>query len=717
MPPVDNLPTIWYPYANFSLFPELGSGGGTAMGGPVYHYDADLQSDTKWPAYWDGSEIFYEWSRSYLKDVRFTESGELLQINPMFAGIGFSQPMDMEFGPDGSLYVIEYGGGFFTVGPNVGLYQIDYVKGRHRPDIVLDSDADSGPAPLTVSFDASGSSDQDGDALTFAWDFDGDGTTDATGSDGGAHVHGQRRVRRQGDRDRLDEPLVDADAHDHRRQHAPAGERRGARRGRLLRVDGHGPLPDRGHRPRGRHDRLQRGEPRDRPRPRRAQPPDRSEDRLRGRRRHRRDPGGPLAELAALLRAPRDLHATTAPRAAGVLEGSQEITLRPKFWEAELYDLSQGVQQTVTSARERRPARRLGQPRRLVGVRERQPAATSTRSRPRVSSGSNNNGRIEFRLDAPDGPKIGEVTVPNTGGWDIYRTLDPAPMTDPGGTHTLYLVAADDQAGDLLDLDWLRFNGMGVATKLAAHPTADRRHRRRAAADDPRRRACRTRRPATTFAWDFGDGQHRPGRRGRRTATPRRAPTGATFTATLDGDDDRPTAASTCARSSASTGTLAVTRESATPFVGDPTTVSATFDPSGDQSAAGRDVTFQVYRESRLSGLPAGHSSGTPYPRVERRCVQTDADGVARFTYTGEVLASDIVVACLATALLPARRPETTLVIDDAGAPVNLRDGRRSPTAAGSTGSSSPRPASGRRCGTGRRSPAGITPAPAASSA
>jgi hypothetical protein len=30
LPPVDNLPTIWYPYATFELFPELGSGGGTA---------------------------------------------------------------------------------------------------------------------------------------------------------------------------------------------------------------------------------------------------------------------------------------------------------------------------------------------------------------------------------------------------------------------------------------------------------------------------------------------------------------------------------------------------------------------------------------------------------------------------------------------------------------------------------------------------------------
>ena len=51
----------------------------------------------------------------------------------------------------------------------------------------------SGPAPLTVSFDGSGSSDPDGDALTFAWDLDGDGAFDDAAS-AATSLH-LRRVR------------------------------------------------------------------------------------------------------------------------------------------------------------------------------------------------------------------------------------------------------------------------------------------------------------------------------------------------------------------------------------------------------------------------------------------------------------------------------------------------------------------------------------------
>ena len=90
--------------------------------------------------------------------------------------------MDMEFGPDGALYVLEYGNGWGASNDDAGLYRIDYVEGNRIPRSARPASANSGALPLTVNFDARASTDPDGDALTYAWDFDGDGTTDATGA-------------------------------------------------------------------------------------------------------------------------------------------------------------------------------------------------------------------------------------------------------------------------------------------------------------------------------------------------------------------------------------------------------------------------------------------------------------------------------------------------------------------------------------------------------
>ena len=91
----------------------------------------------------------------------------------------FRHPQDIEMGPDGSLYVLEWGRDFNYAGsginPDSGLYRIDYVKGSRTPVARATADKDSGPAPLTVDFSSDGSEDPDGDALTYAWDF-GDGT-------------------------------------------------------------------------------------------------------------------------------------------------------------------------------------------------------------------------------------------------------------------------------------------------------------------------------------------------------------------------------------------------------------------------------------------------------------------------------------------------------------------------------------------------------------
>src|SRR4029453_4994243 len=93
-------------------------------------------------------------------------------------------PIDMEFGPDGTLYVLEYGDGFFTANPDAALSVVRDVKGPRSPVANLPAPPDNGPAPLTVQFSSAGSSDPDpGEAISFAWDFQSDGTVDSTQAD------------------------------------------------------------------------------------------------------------------------------------------------------------------------------------------------------------------------------------------------------------------------------------------------------------------------------------------------------------------------------------------------------------------------------------------------------------------------------------------------------------------------------------------------------
>ncbi|MFC0111470.1 ThuA domain-containing protein [Kibdelosporangium aridum] len=172
--------TVYYHYVADPAFPELG-GGGAPMAGPAYRYDPALASDRKWPAYWDGKAIFGEWNQSTLFSFQLNEDGsKLADINRIFANMGFKKPMDMKFGPDGALYLVEWGSGFGGDNTDSGIYRIDYVQGNRAPIAKAAADRTSGPAPLAVRFSSAGSRDPDGTPITYAWDFDGNGTTDST---------------------------------------------------------------------------------------------------------------------------------------------------------------------------------------------------------------------------------------------------------------------------------------------------------------------------------------------------------------------------------------------------------------------------------------------------------------------------------------------------------------------------------------------------------
>jgi glucose/arabinose dehydrogenase len=178
LPPVEQAEVI-YTYAASAEFPELGTGGIGPMGGPAYDFDAGSESATKWPEYYDGKPLFYEWTRDYVQEFTLGADNEVTSIREVLPSVIFDNPMDLEFGPDGALYVLEYGDGYFAENPEAQLARIDYVRGNRSPLPKITATPTRGEAPLTVTFSSAGTTDPDGDSLRYAWDFNADGIVDS----------------------------------------------------------------------------------------------------------------------------------------------------------------------------------------------------------------------------------------------------------------------------------------------------------------------------------------------------------------------------------------------------------------------------------------------------------------------------------------------------------------------------------------------------------
>ncbi|MCG5441397.1 ThuA domain-containing protein [Micromonospora sp. NIE79] len=170
--------SAWLPYGGSGSPPEFTGGGLSPMGGPVYRYDPNNTSPVAFPEYYDGTYFAGEFGRRWIKNIKLDASGQPLKINP-FPWTG-TQVMDMEFGPDGALYVLDYGTGWFNGDANSALYRIEYAREGRAPIAKASATPTSGTAPLTVAFSSAGTLDPDGDPFTYAWDFDNNGTTDST---------------------------------------------------------------------------------------------------------------------------------------------------------------------------------------------------------------------------------------------------------------------------------------------------------------------------------------------------------------------------------------------------------------------------------------------------------------------------------------------------------------------------------------------------------
>lgn len=123
-----------------------------------------------WPGY-DGAYIFADLVCGAMP--RLTFSGGTWTASDFGTSLG--SLVHLRFGPWGDSQAL-----YYTNFGRVRRISLNNPTGNDPPTAVAGGSPLSGPAPLTVTFDATGSSDPDtGDTLTYFWDF-GDGTTQST---------------------------------------------------------------------------------------------------------------------------------------------------------------------------------------------------------------------------------------------------------------------------------------------------------------------------------------------------------------------------------------------------------------------------------------------------------------------------------------------------------------------------------------------------------
>jgi len=166
---------VYYPYGPSDEFPDVGTGGRNAMAGPVFYMNDYPDNPNRYPAYYDGKLFIYDWMRGWIKAVSFDENGDFATMEPFLPSIKWDNLIDIIMGPNGDMYMLEYGKGWFSKNPDARLIHLNYVGGNRAPVASIAIENNAGAVPFTVAFNGNESKDFDGDDLEYSWDF-GDGS-------------------------------------------------------------------------------------------------------------------------------------------------------------------------------------------------------------------------------------------------------------------------------------------------------------------------------------------------------------------------------------------------------------------------------------------------------------------------------------------------------------------------------------------------------------
>ena len=121
-----------------------------------------------YPATYDGALFFADHSRRCIWAMLAGQNGLPNPARIVAFDTAAANPIDLVAGPDGDLFYVDFEGG--------SIHRIRYSTANQPPTASIVARPPSGPSPLTVALDGSGSTDPEGGPLTYSWDLDGNGT-------------------------------------------------------------------------------------------------------------------------------------------------------------------------------------------------------------------------------------------------------------------------------------------------------------------------------------------------------------------------------------------------------------------------------------------------------------------------------------------------------------------------------------------------------------
>lgn len=157
--------------------------GRTAIAGTVYRPPG--RAAFALPRKLHGRLFIAEWTRDLLASVEVRPSGDLGAVERLVPWERFNQPIDLDVGPDGALYVLEFGSGFGGANSDAQLSRIEYSEtGALTPVAQIDASISSAsPERVQISLSGRRSFAPNDEVVDWAWDLDGDGRPDASGPD------------------------------------------------------------------------------------------------------------------------------------------------------------------------------------------------------------------------------------------------------------------------------------------------------------------------------------------------------------------------------------------------------------------------------------------------------------------------------------------------------------------------------------------------------